>query len=80
MQTFLVESLKGILHYAMLNFLIMSRQRDGLLHHYMLLQILLLQLGQILLLWSVFLLLWSLLLFRVRPREVDDASPNTVVL
>jgi hypothetical protein len=49
-QPFLEESLKGVLHHAILRFFLMPRRCDGLVHHQMLLQVLLMHIGQLLLL------------------------------
>jgi hypothetical protein len=61
------------------SFFLPPRRFDGLLQHHLLLQVIL-HPDQIILLCSGLLLLWSVLLLRVRARELDDASPNTVVL
>nr|XP_051211598.1 formin-like protein 7 [Lolium perenne] len=73
-QPFLAKSLKGVIH-TMHSFFLTLHQLDGLLEHHLLLQVLL-HPGQIILLCNVLLLLWSVLLFQVRPREVDDGSPQ----
>jgi hypothetical protein len=53
---------------------------DSSITIYKLLQFVPLHPDQLIVLCSVVLLLWGLLLLRVRPREVDATSPNTVLL